>query len=103
MAAVYYKPASTNIEIHINRLIPRRLGASDLRKRSKALIELTPKAKQDDKTFLNFLKNLKLRYTSSSSTEFVVKDDSFLKSSSDENNNISPQSFETDTTYEEKM
>ena len=103
MAAVYYKPASTNIEIHINRLIPRRLGASDLRKRSKALIELTPKAKQDDKTFLNFLKNLKLRYTSSSSTEFVVKDDSFFRSSLDENNNISPQSFETDTTYEEKM
>ena len=103
MTAVYYKPASTNIEIHINRLIPRRLGASDLRKRSKALIELTPKAKQDDKTFLNFLKNLKLRYTSSSSTEFVVKDDSFFRSSLDENNNISPQSFETDTTYEEKM
>ena len=71
MTAVYYKPSSTNIEIHINRLIPRRLGVSDLRKRSKALNELTPSVKQDDKTFLKFLKNLKLRYTASSSTELI--------------------------------
>ena len=103
MATVYYKPATTNIEIHINRLIPRRLDATDLRKRSKALNELTSTAKQDDNPFLKYLKNLKLSYTLSSSTEFVVKDDSFLKSSLDESANISPQIFETDTTNEGNM
>ena len=103
MATVYYKPATTNIEIHINRLFPRKLDATDLQKRSKALNELSSTVTQDDNPLLIYLKNLKLSYTSSSSTEFVVKDGSFFKSSLDENVNIPPQSFETGTTYEEKM
>ena len=100
MATVYYKPATTNIEIHINRLIPRRLDATDIRKRSKALSSTD---KQDDNPFLKYLKNLKLSYTSSSSMNFVVKDASFLESSVDESANISPQIFELDATYEETM
>ena len=100
MATVYYKPATTNIELHINRLTPRRLDATELRKRRKAL---SSTAKQDDNPFLKYLKNLKLSYTSSSSMDFVVKDASFLKSSLDESANISPQIFESDTTYEENM
>ena len=74
MVTIYYKPVSTNIEIQINRFSPNRRNSIHNDKEEN---NLNFPNQQDVNSILDFLKNIKLSYTSSSTIEVLAKDHSF--------------------------
>ena len=73
MVTIYFKPVSTNIEIQINEFAPFRRNS--INKDTKENDWNFPNEK-DVGSILDFLRNMKLSYTSSSTVEVLVNDHS---------------------------
>ena len=73
MVTIYFKPVSTNIEIQINEFAPFRRNS--INKDTKENDWNFPNEK-DVSSILDFLKNIRFSYTSSSTVEVLVNDHS---------------------------
>ena len=74
IVTIYYKPVSTNIEIQINRFAPNR-RISIIKDKEENNWNFPDE--KDVNTILDVLKNIKFSYTSSSTTEVLLKDPSY--------------------------
>ena len=71
MVTIYYKPVSTNIEIQIKRVSPNRRKSIHNDKEEN---NLNFPNQQDVNSILDFLKNIKFSYSSSTTVEVLAKD-----------------------------
>ena len=84
---IYYKPKVTNIEIHINRSVPKRNNTINDQDNNK----WNDFNEKDKISILDIFKDLKLSYSSSFTTEFLVKDRSSFKPPIEIKTEVSPQ------------
>ena len=83
MVTIYFKTVSTNIEIHIKEFAPFRRNS--IYKDTKENDRNFPNEK-DVSSILDFLKNIRFSYTSSSTVEVLVNDYSSSSSVPTEDN-----------------